>query len=58
MHRGAFDAGAEVRGTLAFVMAGQKARSTVFAAEVPAIHVLTASKTSMPGTRPGMTKKM
>ena len=44
MHRGAFDAGAEVRGTLAFVMAGQKARSAVFAAEVPAIHVLLATK--------------
>jgi hypothetical protein len=42
-------------------MAGRKARSAVFAPEVPAIHVyaeLVGWKTWMPGTRPGMTKNL
>jgi len=38
-------------------MAGLKARSAVFALDLPAIHVFTAAlfKTWMPGTRPDMT---
>ncbi len=43
---------------MAFVMAGQKARSAVSMSDFPAIHVLSSycqTKTWMPGIKPGMT---
>jgi hypothetical protein len=39
-------------------MAGQKARSAVFAPEVPAIHVLKQPKTWMRGSSPRMTRSV